>query len=322
MKRTLVGGILVLAAVAAAGLYAARRARPAGEAAYQTVRVERGRLQTLVMTTGTVKPQNRLEIKSPIAGRVEETLVREGDAVQRGQILAWISSAERAALLDAARARGTNELAYWEQLYRPAPLVAPLDGTIIARSIEPGQAITASDVLYVLSDRLIVEAQVDETDIGQIRIGQPAAITLDAYPERAVSGRVDHIAFEAQTVNNVTTYMAEVLPERVPPFMRSGMTANLRILTALTNDVLLLPVEAVRTRGDRSVARQPGRTPQESPRETPVTLGLSDGKWVEIKTGLAEGDTVLVESAYTLAPRPEAPRNPFMPARPGGARRR
>jgi len=61
-----------------------------------------GSIQTFISTTGTVQPQNRLEIKPPISGRIEEILVKEGQIVTVGQILAWMSSTERAALLDTA----------------------------------------------------------------------------------------------------------------------------------------------------------------------------------------------------------------------------
>ena len=67
-------------------------------------------IQISVSTTGIVEPQNRLEMKPPINGRIEEILVREGEKVKRGQILAWMSSTERAALLDAARAQSEEKV--------------------------------------------------------------------------------------------------------------------------------------------------------------------------------------------------------------------
>ncbi|MGH7803131.1 MAG: efflux RND transporter periplasmic adaptor subunit, partial [Candidatus Binatia bacterium] len=185
---------------------------------FRAVPVERGTIEVTALATGVVQPQNRLELKPPIAGRIERILVREGDRVGRGQILAWMSSLERAALLDAARAKGDAELAHWEELYKAAPLPAPIAGTIIARSVEPGQGVTTTDPVFVLSDRLIVKAQVDETDIGRIRIGEKASVTLDAYSDSKIEARVDHIAFEAVTVNNVTVYEVDVLPVTVPAF--------------------------------------------------------------------------------------------------------
>jgi len=320
MKRIvywLIGIILVAGAAGAVWFW---RAHSAEQPQYQEVRVERDSLETFVLTTGMAQPQNRLEIKSPVAGRVEEALVREGDKVRKGQILAWMSSTERAALMDAARAKGATELAYWEQLYKPTPLVAPLDGDIIARKIEPGQTVTASDILYVMSDRLIIEAQVDETDIGRIVVGQAADITLDAYPRDVIPGKVDQIAYEAKTVNNVTTYMVDVLPGKVPAFLRSGMTANIKVLTAATNAVLVLPSEAVHSEINQTVVWRTNPADRNKPLSTPIVTGLSDGKKLEICSGLQEGDPVLVKTAFKMKTKEDNQKNPFMPF--GGRPRR
>jgi len=320
MKRILywsIGIILVAGPASAVWFW---RVRAAETPQYQEARVKRDHLATFVLTTGMVQPQNRLEIKSPVAGRVEEALVREGDKVRKGQILAWMSSTERAALMDAARAKGATELAYWEQLYKPTPLVAPLDGDIIARKIEPGQTVTASDILFVMSDRLIIEATVDETDIGRIVVGQTADITLDAYPQDVIPGKVDQIAYEAKTINNVTTYMVDVLPGKVPAFLRSGMTANIKILTAVTNGVLVLPSEAVHTETNQAVVWCANPADRDKPLSVPIVTGLSDGKKLEICSGLQEGDSVLVKAAFRTATKEDNQKNPFMPF--GGRRKK
>lgn len=273
--------------------------------------VSRGDLTVTVQATGLVQPQNRLEIKPPIAGRMEEVLAREGEKVKRGQILAWMSSTERAALLDAARAKGEKVLAHWEEIYKPAPLLAPLDGTIIGRRVEPGQTVTAQDAVFVLSDRLIVLAQVDETDIGQVRLKQEAALTLDAYPDREIVAVVDQIAYEAKTVNNVTIYEVDVLPAEVPESMRSGMTANVLFVTDSKKGVLLVPSEAVQREQGRVVVliARPGGGP---PEIKPVETGATDGKMTEITSGLNEGDSVLVRSKGNLSARKNL-KSPFTP---------
>ena len=280
--------------------------------AFRAVQVTRGDLQVTVLATGALQPQNRLELKPPIPGRVEEILVEEGQAVQKGEILVRMSSAERAALLDAARAKGPEELAHWEERYKPTPLIAPIDGTVIARNVEPGQSVTAQDAVLVLSDRLIVKTQVDETDIGRINLDQPARITLDAYPDQTVDGRVDHIAYEAKTVNNVTIYEVEVLPATVREFMRSGMTANVAFLVAAKHDALILPAEAIHQEHGRAAVLLPGAT-RSHPESREIVIGLSDGKHVEVLSGLEAGDTVLV-SAMNMprsSGRPQG--SPFSP---------
>lgn len=314
MIKSKIFWIIVVVVIAGTIVYVIRYYNRTGKtSSFEPVQVERGNLKVTVLTTGVVQPQNRLEIKSPIAGRIEEVLIREGDSTRKGQIMAWLSSTERAALLDAARAKGSTELAYWEELYKAAPLVVPIDGDVIARNVEPGQTVTAQDVLFVMSDRLIIEAQLDETDIGHIALGQSAEITLDAYPMELMKGTVDHIAFEAKTVNNVTMYIVDVLPERIPAFLRSGMTANINIIMAETNNVLLLPSDVVRAKQGHTVVWLPNPADESKPLTTNVVTGLSDGRKVEIISGLKQGDRVLRKGFPKPASNDKAEKNPFMP---------
>lgn len=316
MKKTalIICSLLILAAVIAAVRFSLRRD---GKTDYISIKVERGDLKVTVTTTGTVKPQNRVEIKPPIPGRIEELFFDEGATVRKGQILGFLSSTDRAALLDAARSKGKAELEHWEQLYKPMPIVAPVDGVIIARNVEPGQTVAANDKMLVMSDRLIVQAQIDETDIGRVKRGQPAELTLDAYPADAIIGVVDQIAYEALIVNNVTMYMVDILPNQVPPFMRSGMTANIQIITVFTNNVLILPANAVQIEGKKASVRQPNPDNPAKPVRTKVGTGLSDGKKIEIISGLKEGDSVLTISTRMPAAKTTAT-NPFSPIRARG----
>ncbi len=272
--------------------YSFWRARADLKPTYIEHTVTREDIEELVLSTGTVQPENRVDIRSPINGRMEKVLVREGDRVKAGQIVAWISSVERAALLDAARAEGSDAVAYWETLYKPTPVIAPLDGTIIQRNIEPGQSFENTYQILVEANRLVVEGQVDETDIAQIKVGMPVEIRLDAYSKNPIPAKVLHIAFDSKVVNNVTTYVVDVLPEKEPDFMRSGMTANLKFYIDRKSGVLTIPAEAFRTLdGGRTVVQVRG--PEDTVREKEVKLGLTDGKRVEVVSGLAENDVVL-----------------------------
>jgi len=253
--------------------------------------IKRGNIQVTVLATGQVSPENRLEIKPPIAGRVEQVLVEEGQAIKKGQILAWMSSTERAALLDAARAQGPKEIKKWEGLYKATPVIAPIDGTIILRNVESGQSFNNNDAILVMSDRLTVKAQVDETDIAQIHVRQAAEIVLDAYPETKISGQVDQIAYEARQFNSVTTYLVDVLPDQTPDFMRAGMTANVTFNIDGKQNVLLIPNEALKIRNGRAITMIPSNS---GPIEREITVGVSDGKVSEVLSGLEENDTVLI----------------------------
>lgn len=278
-----------------------------------------GKIVTYISTTGTVEPQNRLEIKPAVSGRIDKIAVREGDRVAPGQILVWMSSTDRAALLDAARQEGDETYEYWEEAYKAIPLVAPIEGEIIVRSVEPGQTVTTQDVVLVISDRLIVKARIDETDIGKVRTGQPATVSLDAYPEAMITARVDHIAYESELVNNVTIYEVDILPDIQPPTFRSGMSANVEIVDEMKEGILILPREAVKGSGKENYVVVLEKYDL-SPSRRPVLVGLSDGRMVEIVSGVDEGDTVLIENRQ-FSPDSER-REGSNPLTPFGSRRK
>jgi macrolide-specific efflux system membrane fusion protein len=137
---------------------------------------------------------------------------------------------------------------------------------------------------------------------------------VDAYPKDTVPAHVDHVAYEAETVNNVTVYHVDVLPEAVPDFMRSGMTATVTFTVAGTDDALVVPTDAVRRDGGETFVLVPGGSWNKSDRR-PVTTGMTDGKLIQITEGLNDGDAVLAPS-LKLPKAVRAPRsNPLAPQR-------
>ncbi len=274
----------------------------------------RGTIKTFISCTGTVQPQNRLEMKPPVDGRIEKILVKEGDRVSRGGILAWMSSKERAALIDSARAKGSGSYAYWRDVYKPIPLVAPINGMVIVRSVEPGQTVTSSTAVLVLSNRLIVQAEVDETDIGRVKRGQQTIITLDAYHNIKVAATVNHISFESTTVNNVTVYKVDIVPVKVPPVFRSGMSATVEIIENIKEDILILPLTAVRDEaGQKSVNVMVNGKIQRKNLET----GISDDTNIEV-IGLSPEDKIVVtQKKFNAASFKKSgnSNNPFSPFR-------
>lgn len=284
----------------------------------RSAEITTGDITIKILATGTVQPENRLEIKPPVAGRVESVLVKEGQKVKKGQILAWLSSSERAALIDAARSRGDEEVKQWEEMYKPTPLVAPLGGTIILRSVESGQTFTASDAVLVMSDRLTVKAQVDETDLAQIHLKQKSEIILDAYPDQVLPAMVDQVAYEAKTVNNVTTYLIDVLPENTPDYMRSGMTANVTFVGNTKNNVVLIPNEFIKYENGKPFALVKDNPNDKKTVSRELELGLSDGKNSEVISGLQVGEKI-----FLAVTRKDAKgSNPFSPMGGGPGRGR
>lgn len=315
-KKWLVSIIVLLAAAGGVAAFFVRRAALAKKnVRHEEIVPSYGSIRETVATTGDVKPQNRLEIKPPIAGRIDKIAVEEGDKVKAGQILGTMSSTERAALLDAALARSAEEVKYWQEVYKATPLIAPMGGEVIVRAVEPGQTVTPSVAVIVLSDCLIVRADVDETDVGKVRVGQTAEITLEAYPEIRVPAKVTHVSYESKVVSNVTVYEVELLPETVPDVFRSGMSARVTILRRTKENILLVPEEAVVYEKDGPVVTVKASAGHK-PEKRKVSLGITDGKNVEITAGLTEGDVVLVEkNDFSVSQLKKPAESPFLPAR-------
>jgi len=282
----------------------------------RSYRVETGPIEQTVEATGEVAPLNRVEIKPPISGRMEVLLVDEGDRVKTGQILAWLSSSDRAAVIDAARAKGPEEAKRWEDTYKPTPIIAPLSGVIILRNVVIGQTVETGTILYAISDKLIVIAHVDEADIGMVKTGMPARIVIDAYPDQAIAGHVFNVLYEGTNVSNVISYGVKIEPETVPSFFRSQMTANISLILQRKESALLLPSLAVSGNGaGEKQVLVPGADGKPMPKV--VTVGLDNGEKVEILSGLNEGDTVMTVSKRYVPQQAQASSPLIMGGRPG-----
>lgn len=321
MIRNKIWKITAVLAVAAAAVFIMMKImhKPPKEVCKEISPVT-GDIQSSIVSTATVLPDNRLEIKPPINGRIDKILVREGDLVKEGQIVAWMSSTERAALLDAARAQGPDAMKYWEEVYKSTPLLSPVDGEVIVSTNEPGQTVTAADVVIVLSDHLIVRAEVDETDIGKVKPGQEVVITLDAYPQIKVKGKVDHVFYESKLVNNVNIYQVDILPQSVPAVFRSGMTATVNIADKTVYNATLIPLEAVKhDKKGAFVLLSAG--PDAKPVERRIETGIADEKNIEVVSGLSPEDRILVYgSKYSPSQAQKQGTNPFMPFQRRGSR--
>ena len=218
-------------------------------------------------------------------------------------------------MLDAASSKGPEEVKEWEAMYRATPVLAAINGTIIQKNIESGQTFTTQDAILVMSDRLTVKAQVDETDIAKIKLKQKALITLDAYPEENISAQVDQIAFDATTVNNVTTYIVDVLPDSAPNFMRSGMTANVTFDVHSKNDIIVIPSEAIKNNDGKifvMVASQKDIKDRSNIKEREIKIGITDGKKTEVRSGLEVGETILVQQ-FKISEKRSSSSTPFSP---------
>jgi len=184
-------------------------------------------------------------------------------------------------------------------------VVSPVDGVVTQRAVQIGQIISSGisnvgggTTALVVSDlsRIFVLAAVDESDIGQVRPGQPVKVTADAYRNREFSGEVTRISPRGVNVSNVVTFEVKIeVTARDKELLRPEMTANVEILIDERSDVLLAPAEAIFRRAGKTWVTVQAADGKRTDRE--VGAGISDGRRTEILSGLVAGDTVLVQGA-------------------------
>lgn len=260
---------------------------------YSSIRVSTADVREIIDTTGEVSALNRVEIKPSVSGRVDRLLVNEGDSVRKGQVLAYLSSSDRVAILDAVRANPDENLADWENTYKATPVISPMNGRIILRNVVEGQTISTNDILFALADELIVLASVDEADIGKVKVGQKAEITLDAYKDNVVSGKVFQILEEGKNVSNVITYYVKIRPVKTPSFFKSLMTANIDITVAEKNAAVVVPWDSINENSEGQTYVLVGDNMH--PDKHIITTGILDGDNIEVVSGLSAGDEILVK---------------------------
>ncbi len=239
-------------------------------------------------------------------------------ATPRPEDVAQAEAAVRQAAAQVQQARAALRQA--QERLGETRITAPIDGVVVQKAVDVGQTViggggVGGTLVIVLArvDPLYATVYVDESDIAGIRPGMPVVLTADALPEEAVRGRVVRIAARAVVNQNVTQFAVKVMLENPPPALRLGMTVDAEFVVARATGVLVVPQEAVRG-ATVTVVRQ-GRL---EPRR--VRTGLSDGRLVEVREGLAEGEVVFLGYGRPQSSEVQG-RSPFtlqFGPRPGG----
>ncbi|CDX12949.1 RND family efflux transporter MFP subunit [Mesorhizobium sp. ORS 3324] len=211
-------------------------------------------------------------------------------------------------------------------------IYAPIDGIVLTRSVDPGQTVASSlqaPVLFVIAADLRnmeLRAAVDEADIGQVKPGQHARFTVDAFPDRPFDAEIRDIAYASVTTDGVVTYNARLGVDNSELLLRPGMTATVSVVTKQAKSVLTVPATAFRYRPAEQAARgwslsdlftgrmgRPNRQREATkaptdgsrtlyvlengrPRPVNVRIGSTDGELTEITSGLKEGAEVVTGS--------------------------
>jgi len=184
-------------------------------------------------------------------------------------------------------------------------IVAPMDGVILSRDVENGDAVSSILVLgstatLVMTEgdvnQVYVQGKVDEADIAHVYMAQPARIKVESFRDRVFNGKVTKIAPLGVEKDNVTTFEVRVSIDNPGGELKANMTANAEIMLDEHKAVLTVPENAVSYDAQKSAFVQvPDKNQKEGMHKVPVTVGLSNGSVTEIMKGLKEGDQVVLQ---------------------------
>jgi HlyD family secretion protein len=182
---------------------------------------------------------------------------------------------------------------------------APMDGVILSRDVEIGDAVSSILVLgstatLVMTEgdtsEVYVQGKVDEADIAHVYMGQPARIKVESFRDRLFYGKVTKIAPMGVEKDNVTTFEVRVSINNPGGELKANMTANAEILMDEHKGVLTVPENAVSYDSQKNASVQiPDKNQKDGWRKVPVTVGLSNGSVTEVISGLKEGDQVVLQ---------------------------
>jgi len=317
--------------------------------AVETVAVRRMDIKSTVEATGTIRPVDSVEVSSKITARINSVLVKENDVVTAGQVVATLDGKDYEAKRDQAQYRVTNtrakynRMSYLESIgaksksdledaeynYDTAQstleeansdanetiITAPISGVVVGEPKTAGtMAVQGSDnptVIMRIADlsKKQIKAKVDETDIGNIRIGQEATFTVDAFTDKKFTARVSKIsqtdvtnswdtsssASSSSSGTSVIYYYVTLDVDDPENLLLPAMTARVVINTADRNDALIVPLSTLKTdaAGSYVLVLQEDGTQETRYVET----GIYSDEYVEILSGLSEGERVV--STYT-----------------------
>ena len=297
---------------------------------YTTADVTRGNLAQTVSLTGKMNPNEQIDLTFKTTGKLKSINVDVGDTVQKGQVLATIDAGTLISQLGQAQAQlkyqketfnymekhkstyKRDQRDAQEALVKQAQsaidaindqladinMVSPINGVVTKRTADPGETVVLSLNSPVLSiaakDDLIIHSNVPESDIVKITLGQRAKVTFDALsPEEIFDATVTSIDPASTVIQDVVYYRIKLQLDNLDPRLKAGMSANIDIKTIEKENVLMIPIRAVKgENGEKyvDILNESDNTTQKAK----VVTGIDgDDGMLEIISGLKAGDKVV-----------------------------
>lgn len=313
-------------------------AGPAGGRPAPPVAVAAATRRTLarsVSLSAPVEPVRRIGVNSQMTGTVLRVEVQEGDRVRTGDLMAQLDTREVEAQLERARATlanaeaayrratemhdrsiitdaeyeqaratyatGRSDVALWETRLGFGHIRAPASGMVTAKLVEAGSAVSPNQRMFELADEslLVVRVQASELDVVHLGGGEAVQVMLDAYPDVAIPGRVRRVFPAADPTSRLVPVEVALGTPPVGVQIRPGFLARVRLDLEQLPDALAVPVTAIGTSGEGPYVLA---VVADTLERRAVDPGLGADGWVQVRSGLSEGDQVVISSLAMLRP--------------------
>lgn len=328
-KRNIIIGIILIAIIGGFFYYRSRSTKEI----VQTETVRRGDVSETVSVTGELVPKEFADLSFQEAGVINLILVKEGDVVSVGQVIAFLDSSVLQSQLNEARiaqaiAENDEKLARhgWDDLkqeeraakklaseraredvrtfieqIKKKTIFSPIDGWVSRIDVRVGETVTIGKIIGRVAKEkdFAIEARVPESDVAKITSGMHAEVTFDAFsPDEIFDAEVTEIARSSTIVQDVVFYIVKFRLAKIDDRLKDGMTANLDIETAKRENVLVVPFRTLVKEGGKTYAEV--KRGEEQFEKVEVAIGLEgDEGMVEIKSGLKEGDEITIFTRQT-----------------------
>lgn len=343
-KKILIAVLLILILALGGGWYWYNRTHQSKKDTYTLGTVNRDNISLTVDATGTIEPDNSVDLSATASGTLEKVYVKQNEKVTKGQVLATIESKALTSTMKQAQNTLENKESYFNRLnslysqgaisyqemdnarleylnaqaaYDKAQadvndtvITSPMDGVVVGEPMKEGetvsQGLSSQMVIVSVADlsAMRIELLVDETDIGEVKIGQNVDFTVDAYPNRTFHGMVTDISKKQYSSSSSSSSSSSVVYYTVYVEINKdeleglypSMTARATIHGRESDNALTVPVTAIRSDGEGSyvyVKKGDGVS------KAYVTTGITTDKEVEILDGLHEGDEIVVSGTVS-----------------------
>ncbi|HYE11303.1 MAG TPA: HlyD family efflux transporter periplasmic adaptor subunit [Patescibacteria group bacterium] len=298
--------------------------------------------------SSTLSYYNNVVVKAATGGTVNKINAAEGQPVTKGTILIEFDNDDLVLEIETTVLKLED---YYSQLEAAKNeldkynVYAPIDGILTLNDLKAGDVLKSGDIIGYTADydHMQFEISIDELDISKIKVGQSTNVTVDALAEtntKPINGSVSKVSIEGTSTNGVTTYPVTIMIDKADN-LKSGMNANAEILIEQRKDVLLVPIQAVSTRGGKSfvyVKKEAGATEtgdkaavnlnnstadkasgtvQKNSRQNQyangemraVEIGINNEEYIEVLSGVQEGEAVILPSTSASQTNTQNQRN-------------